>query len=57
LTTVNDGCSANDIIVSFENKLDFISWLSKENDQSMALYRGKLNNKNHCQITIRVLFG
>lgn len=47
LNVVEDGWKsyAEDLIITFESKIEFTAWLSKENDQSMSLFGKKFNNQ------------
>ena len=45
LSTVYDGYGPNSIIIIFDSKEEFITWLSKESDQSMSLYGEEFNNQ------------
>ncbi len=45
LSTVYDGYGMDTILAESDSKLEFISWLSHESDQSMSLYGDKFNNQ------------
>ena len=45
LGVVFDGYSPYPLLVTCKKEVDFIAWLSNENDQSMTLYGKKFNNQ------------
>lgn len=45
LSTVFDGYGVHTIILTFDSKAEFVEWLAKESDQSMALFGEKFNNQ------------
>lgn len=45
LGAVNDGRGPYPIVATFDSEIDFVQWLSNENDQSMALYGEKFDNQ------------
>lgn len=53
MTTVYDGYGPHTPIVSCSDKQDFVTWLSSEHDQSMALFGGQFNNQTITKMRLR----
>ena len=50
---IHDGYTPpHPVILSFEKEKDFVSWLSKESEQNMALYGEKFNNQTITRIRL-----
>lgn len=45
LASVEDGYGVYQVVASFSDKAEFITWLAAENDQSMALYGEQFDNQ------------
>ena len=55
LGMIHDGygySNPEDVVATFDSEVEFIAWLSEENDQSMSLYTNQFNNQSVSKIRI-----